>query len=237
MGLTDQHEEWRQLVLASYGDELAEGAADFLREGRPTLWNSPPGRFDEELAGFLETPAGRRCLNPKFQAPESETPLDRTLRRLPLSPEARAVISRTKQLDWGHLPERLRAKLASEFARRPESSNMLSSPPGRPASEQRVLDVVNSRFYSEVPTDRREAVAAKLSREFGGILDENLLVEKIADRLSHQASADHYGTRTVPRDDPRLRAVSVAKREDSQAQKRGEDGRFVRDRIYGGNPL
>jgi hypothetical protein len=201
----DRHEAWRRQVVFCYGDELAEGAADRIKAGQPTLWNQPPGRFDQALAEFLETPAGRRCLNPKYRPPDGETALEATLRRLPITPEALVVLSRTKQLDWGHLPDGLRARLASELVRHPSNGQMLAVAPPPSAAEGRVAGVLLGHF-SDLPIAARASMAKAWAFEFGGIHDEHALVERIARRLSLPAAAAHYGVEPLAKDDRRLNA-------------------------------
>jgi hypothetical protein len=234
--MINQDDQWREQVIAAYGPELAEGAADRIKAAQPTLWNSPPGAFDQKLADLLASPAGARLKNPKFEPPDGETALERTLKRLPITPEALAVIARTKQLDWGHLPDGLRARLASELVRRPESSNMLAVPPPPSAAEERVAGALSTHF-GELDYRRRQEMAKAWAFEFGGIRDEHALVERIAQRLTLPAAAARHGVEPLPRDDARLHSKAKAMAVRPEVPARGEDGRFVVEKVYKASPL
>jgi hypothetical protein len=231
--MINQDDRWREQVLASYGDELVPGSEAFLKAAQPTLWNSPPGAFDQKLAELLASPAGARLKNPRFRPPDGETPVEATLRRLPLSPEARAELARTKHVDWALTPDGLRARHAAEFVRRPENHRHLADPPGRPARELRMLDIFRESFNDEVPLSRRETLAVSWGREFGH-LPEHEAVRAIARRLSIASAAAAHGCGTIEdKGDPRLRATPAPTPEPA----RDERGRFVETSLHGHNPF
>jgi hypothetical protein len=145
------------------------------------------------------------------------------------------------EAEWGFsigrdAPGRMAAAIARRLEAR-DNHKHLESPPARPRSEERLSDVLSTHFQ-DLPYAKREELAAKLGREFGG-LPELDVVERLAQRLSVPASARFYGVEPIDPGDDRIRAKARAMRDRSrsEAPPRDESGRFVRDRIYGGNPL